>query len=102
MVRRADHEDAVVGLEAVDFVEEVGADVVVDDGVEVFEDEVAGCGFAGFAEDLGEGVFGAGEGGEGADVEGGNGGFGVGDAALVEGVHHGFYGDGFAWKMLMI
>ncbi len=42
MIGGADHEDAVVVAEAVDFVEEVGADGVGDEGVEVFEDKEAG------------------------------------------------------------
>jgi len=91
VVGRSDHEDAVVVAEAVDFVEKVGADGVGDDAVEVFEDEEAGGGVAGFGEDAAEGVFGAGPAGEGADVEG----WGWGGAG-VEGVHHCFYGDGFA------
>lgn len=60
MIRRADHEDAVVGLETVDFVEEVGAYLRCDEGVEIFEDEDAGGGAAGVVEDEGGGVFGAG------------------------------------------
>lgn len=60
MVGGSDHEDAVVGFEAVDFVEKVGAHVVGDEGVEVFKDEVAGGELAGFLEDLREGVFRAG------------------------------------------
>ncbi len=91
MVGRSDHQDAVVVAEAVDFVEEVGADGVGDDAVEVFEDEEAGGRMAGFGEDAAEGVFGAAEAGEGADVEG----WGWGGAG-VEGVHHCFYGDCFA------
>jgi len=46
-------------LEAVDFVEEVGAHDGGDEGIEVFEDEDAGGGLAGFGEDEGGGVFGA-------------------------------------------
>jgi len=60
MVRGPDHKDAVVGLEAVDFVEEVGAHSGGDEGVEVFEDEDAGGGTTGVGEDEGGGVFGTG------------------------------------------
>ena len=60
MVGRSDHEDAVVGFETVNFVEEVGAHLVADEGVEVFEDEVARGHLAGFVEDGGESVFRAG------------------------------------------
>jgi hypothetical protein len=61
VIRRADHQDAVILAEAIDLVEEEGADTVVDDGVEVFEDEVAGCCGASLGKDLVEAVFGAGE-----------------------------------------
>lgn len=91
VVGGADHEDAVVGFEPVDLVEEVGAHAVGDEGVEVLEHEQAGGLLARLGEDGGDGVFRAGDGGEGADVEGGYGGRGQG-----EGVHHGFDGDGFA------
>jgi len=53
----ANHEDAVVGLETVDFVEEVGAHGGCDEGIEVFEDEEAGRGLAGFGEDEGSCVL---------------------------------------------
>jgi hypothetical protein len=46
VVGAANHKDAVVALEAVYFVEEVASDVVGDDGVEVFKDEVAGGEFS--------------------------------------------------------
>lgn len=68
MVGRAEHEDAVVALDAVHFVEEVGAHGVGDERVEVFEDEVAGGAAPGEGEDGVDAVFGAGEGGEAADV----------------------------------
>ncbi len=91
MICRAEHEYTVVVSEAVDFVEEVGADGVGDDAVEVFEDEEAGGHSARSGEYFGEGVLGPAEAGEGADVEGG---YWV--WAVVEGVHHCFYGDGFS------
>ena len=78
MVRGADYEDAVVVLEAVEFVEEVGADIGGDNRVEILEDKllswlvvlldigadgtyVAGCVAAGLVEDLCQGIFWAGE-----------------------------------------
>lgn len=91
MVGAADDQDAVVALQPVDFIEEVAAHGVGDDAVEIFEDEEARRGFAGFGEDLSEGGFGPGIGGEGADVEGWDWG-----GAVVEGVHHGFDRQGFA------
>lgn len=92
MIGAADDQDAVVAREAVDFVQEIGAHGVGDDGVEVLEDEEAGALLAGFCEDGGEGVFGPPGGGEGADVEGWDGVVGQ----VGEGVHHCFYGNGFA------
>ena len=69
VVGAGDHEDAVVVLEAVDFVEEVGPAAGRDDGVDVFEDEHAGGHVAGLDED-GADVPGS---RSGFDVEGGNG-----------------------------
>lgn len=91
MVGGGHHEDTVVVLEAVDFVEEVGACRGGDDGVDVLEDEHAGGHSAGLQED-------------GADVVGAWGGFDVegwdgAGAEFVrggEGVHEGFDGDGFS------
>ena len=52
MVRAAHHEDAVVALEAVDLVQEVASDRVVDERVQVLEHQVTGGKLAGFAENL--------------------------------------------------
>ncbi len=60
MIGAANHEDAVVGLEAVDLVQEVAPDVVRDDGVEVLEDEVARGTLSRLLEDLPNGSLGAG------------------------------------------
>jgi hypothetical protein len=51
MVGGTDNVDAVVGLEAVEFVEKVGADLIVDYTVEVFKDEDARGETAGLGED---------------------------------------------------
>ena len=83
VVGTADHHDAVVVLQAVDLVEEVGAHVVGDDAVEVFEDEEAGRHLTRLAEDLTDGVLGADEAGETPDVQRGD-----GVVALVERMHH--------------
>ena len=92
MVGRSDHQDPVVGFQPVDFIEEVRSYIICDEGVEVFEDkEARGLG-AGLAEDGLDAVFRAAVGGEGADVEGWDGGGGV----KGEGVHHCFDGDCFA------
>lgn len=61
VVRAADHQDAVVLLHAVDFVEEVASHGVGHDAVEVFEHEVAGGFLACFLEDLVDCIFGAGK-----------------------------------------
>jgi hypothetical protein len=58
MIRAADHQDAVVGLQAVNFVEEERTHAFSDKGVEVFEDEVTRRFLAGFAEDLRESELG--------------------------------------------
>jgi hypothetical protein len=52
MVRAANHQDAIIFLQTVDFVEEEGAHAVIDERVEVFEYEVAGRFLASFAENL--------------------------------------------------
>lgn len=54
VVGAADHQYAVVGLHAIDFVEKEGAHAVGHEGIEVFKDEVAWCFLAGFAEDFPE------------------------------------------------
>ncbi len=41
MVGAADHEDAVVILQPIDFVQEIASDVIRDDSVEVLEDKIA-------------------------------------------------------------
>lgn len=84
MVGGGYHEDPVVVLEPVDFVEEVGARVGGYDGVNVLEDEHAGCHVAGFGEDV-------------ADVPGSRGGFDVerwdgGIEMRGERVHEGWQG----------
>ena len=57
MVRGADHADAVVGFEAVYLVEEVSADFVGDEGIEVFEDEDTRRHCARAGEDLADAFF---------------------------------------------
>lgn len=51
----SDHEDSIVGFETVDFVKEVTACGVCDEGVDVFEYEEAGGHCAGMHEDLADG-----------------------------------------------
>jgi hypothetical protein len=58
MIRAADHQDSVIGLQAVHFVEEERAHAFSDKGVEVFEDEVTGRFLASFAKDLCESELG--------------------------------------------
>lgn len=82
----------MVGLEAVDGVQEVGAHHGVYEGVDVFEDQHTGGHLAGLHEDGEDAEFGAAEGGEGFDVEH----FDGGVRALADGVHEGFDGDCFA------
>ena len=64
------HQDSVVGFQSIDFVEEVAADPIRDQGVQIFEDEeTRGLG-ASLAEDGLDAVFRTVKGGERADVEG--------------------------------
>ncbi len=60
MVGAADHEDTVVGLEAIHLVQEVAPHIVRDNGVEVFEYEVTRGKLPGLEEDLLDGPFGPG------------------------------------------
>ena len=57
MIGAANHQDPVIVLEPVDFVEKVGAHSVADDGVQVFEYEKARSLLPGFGEDLIYGVL---------------------------------------------
>ena len=52
MIRRAYHEDAVVVIQSVDLIQEVGADFVVDETVEIFEYKHARRHHPCFREDL--------------------------------------------------
>ena len=54
MVGAANHEDTVVILNAIYFVEEVASDFIVDDAVQVFEDEIAGRKLTRLVEDVAE------------------------------------------------
>lgn len=87
MVGGADHADAIVGFETVDLIEEVGADLVGDEGVEVLEDEESGRHCPCPDEDLADALFGAAVGAvvEVLDVEAGD--FAI---ATLEGVDEGF------------
>ena len=58
MVRGTHHENAVIRLQAIDFIEEEGAYSVRDEGIEVFKDKVAGRFLASLAEDCSEREFG--------------------------------------------
>ena len=69
MVRRSHHKNAVIRLQTIYFVEEVRANIVVDDGVKILEDEVAGSYLTSFVEDGLERVFGTGERREAAHIE---------------------------------
>ena len=60
VVGAPDHQDAVVVLEAVNLVEEVAADLVRDDAVQILEDQVTRRRRSGLGEDQAEGVFGPG------------------------------------------
>lgn len=98
MVGGADHEDAMVGLEAVDGVEEVGAEPWGDERVDVFKDEDAGCHLAGLLEDHVNAEFGAHEATKGLDVEEFHGGV----FALGKAVHEGLDRDSLpvAWRAI--
>lgn len=91
VVGAADHEDAVVALEPVHFVQEVAAHGVADDAVEVLEHEEARRRLPRFREDRLDRPLRPVVAGQRADVERGD-----RIRAVGEGVHHGFDGDGFS------
>lgn len=58
MVGASDHENTVVVLEPVDFIEEVAPYVVGHDGIEILENEIAWRKLPRLVEDLLDGIFG--------------------------------------------
>ena len=91
VVGAAHHQDAVVVLQPVDFVEEVAAHGGADEAVEILEHQEARGHRTRFGEDGLDRALRAVVAGQGAHVE-------VWDGVrpVGEGVHHGFDGDGFA------
>ena len=70
VIRAADHHEAIVVFQPIDFVEEEGFELVGDEAVEVLEDEQARSGLSRFDEDFADGVEIVAATCEGFDVEG--------------------------------
>ena len=91
VIGRSDHHDAIVAFQAIDLVEEETLDFITDQAVQIFKDEQARRGLAGFDKDLTDGVMWAVAPCEGFHVK-------CGDRvrAGVQRIHHRFDGDGFS------